>query len=238
VVKILAIETATDVCSVALGMDGEVLVSKTARDRNVHSTHLGHFIREVLEEAGEKIKDMDAVAVSKGPGSFTGLRIGVSMAKGITWGLDLPLISVGTLQALAYSFTGTTDDHTFLCPVVDARNNEFYFAVYDHLMQEVLPVQAGLIEMKAFEQLDQGRHIVFFGDGIEKIKDELKIIPNAVVMENILPDAVNLIAPAVQKYNNRDFENLSTFEPYYLRDFKARNLGKKIARILYPENDL
>jgi tRNA threonylcarbamoyladenosine biosynthesis protein TsaB len=234
--KILAIETATDTCSVAFG-DGRNTFSRLSRDRNAHSSNLSLFIKEVLDKSGQNIDNLDAVVVSKGPGSFTGLRIGVSLAKGIAWGLDIPLISVSTLTAMAYSLITEINEKTLLCPVIDARNNEFYFAVYDHLLQEILPVSAGQIETKAFKKIINGREIIFFGDGIDKTRDVLNSLPYARIRENVFPDAANLIPLALQKYATGDFENLSTFEPFYLRDFKARNLGKKIARILYPENE-
>ena len=221
----------------ALSSEDKLLVTKTVASRNVHSSMLTVFIREVMEEAGVKMAELDAVAVSKGPGSFTGLRIGVSVAKGIAWGLELPLISVSSLEALAGKASNNAGQDDILCPLIDARNNEFYFAVFSSKLRELLPADAGLISQEIFSPLEGYNKILFFGDGIEKIEDSILKIKKAEILKGIGADAASLSVLAYLKYVAGEFENIKTFEPFYLRDFKARNLGKKIGRILYPENE-
>ncbi|NOX48340.1 MAG: tRNA (adenosine(37)-N6)-threonylcarbamoyltransferase complex dimerization subunit type 1 TsaB [Chlorobi bacterium] len=223
--NILCIETATTTCSVALTQGGDILSIKETTEKNAHSAKLTLFIDEILKENKLAFSDLDAVTISKGPGSYTGLRIGVSTAKGLCYALDIPLISINTLQSLAWGMAKKhTDDksgqETLFCPMIDARRMEVYAAVYDSNLKEVRETRADIIEANSFsDYLDQSR-VIFFGDGADKCKGTI-IHPNAVFMDGISPSAANMAIPAFQKYGQKKFEDVAYFEPFYLKDFIA-----------------
>jgi tRNA threonylcarbamoyladenosine biosynthesis protein TsaB len=222
---ILQIETATTVCSVALAKDGRVLVFKQLDERNIHAEIITLFIEELLTLAGIKFNELDAVAVSCGPGSYTGLRIGVSTAKGLCFALDKPLIAVETLTAMAYGIIATGEyNDTLLCPMIDARRMEVYTALFDSKGSQVEPTSAKIIDSDSFADQLKPDKILFFGDGAEKCQAILGQHPNARFLPGFTNSATYLTQKAAEKFNNQDFEDVAYFEPYYLKDFIA---GKK-----------
>jgi len=219
---ILNIETATKVCSVAIGRDGELIAFKETHTEKSHATVITLFIREVLKETGIALSDLDAVAVSKGPGSYTGLRIGVSTAKGLCYSLDKPLIAVSTLQAMARRRVENKSEIPILyCPMIDARRMEVYTAFYDLDNNEVRKTSADIIDENSYADVLDKNKIVFFGDGAAKCKDALSHHANAIFMDDIFPSAKNMIPLSEKAFNDEQFEDVAYFEPYYLKDFIA-----------------
>ncbi len=225
---ILQIETATASCSIALANEGNVLGFKQITGRNVHAERITLFIEELIMQAGIKYNDLSAIAVSCGPGSYTGLRIGISTAKGLCFALDKPLIAVETLEAmasgLANRYSGAMDGDTLLCPMIDARRMEVYTAVFTSDGIRVKPTSATIIDERSFGDLLQGRKILFFGDGAEKCQTVLAGNNNARFLPDFANSATDMTATAYEKFQKKDFEDVAYFEPYYLKDFIA---GKK-----------
>lgn len=219
---ILQIETATQTCSVALAQNGQILAYKEQTDRNIHASQITLFIDDVLKQSRKTYQDLDAVAVSKGPGSYTGLRIGVSTAKGLCFALDIPLIAVETLQAMAKGFIErcfSVNPNALFCPMIDARRMEVYTAIYNANMDCIQATSAKIIDEESFDK-DLDTHIIyFFGDGAQKCESVLGLNPNARVLDDELNTAKDLTALALKKYNNKDFEDIAYFEPLYLKDF-------------------
>lgn len=221
---ILQIETATTVCSVALAQNGQVLAVKEVNERNVHAEMITLFIQDVCAAAGKQLKDIDAVAVSKGPGSYTGLRIGVSTAKGICFGLDKPLIAVDTLAAMAAgasAFTDQYDSNAILCPMIDARRMEVYTAMFTTGGELVRPTAAEIIDDNSFAELPSEQQLVIFGDGAEKCIEALAHRGKLAFLSQFENSATQLTQLAEQKFANKDFEDVAYFEPYYLKEFIA-----------------
>lgn len=226
---ILNLETATTVCSVSLAKDGQLIALKELNADYTHAENLTLFIEDVLKQANIKLADIDAVAVSKGPGSYTGLRIGVSTAKGLCYSLDKPLISVNTLQHLASSVISNTSSiiqhpGSLFCPMIDARRMEVYCAFYDHTGKEIKPTAAEIIEENSFFDLLKDHTVYFFGDGASKCKEVLSQNTNAIFLSEIVPSAKDMIAFSEKAFNEDQFEDVAYFEPFYLKDFVA---GKK-----------
>lgn len=224
---ILQIETATTSCSVALQHQGQLLGHKLLNQRNVHAEVITLFIDELMNAAGVKYADLDVVAVSCGPGSYTGLRIGVSTAKGLCYGSDKPLIAVETLAAMAsgylQSLAGNFTDNTLLCPMIDARRMEVFTAVFDVSGNKVMPTNALIVDENSFNYLLANHKIHFFGDGAGKCSGIINH-PNAIIIDDFVNDAAHLTQIAQLKYAAQQFEDVAYFEPYYLKDFIA---GKK-----------
>ena len=220
---ILAIETSTKNCSVALFDSSRILAIKESdKQQYVHSEKLTLFIQEVIDMANISLNDLDAIAISKGPGSYTGLRIGTSTAKGLCYALDIPLISVSTLKSMAF---GMSKNHLakIYCPMIDARRDEVFAALFDANNKELRPVQADIVDKNTY-QIFLNQKVLFFGDGALKCK-EIILDENAIFIDqNIYPTAKDLGEIAEIKYQNEDFEDTAYFEPFYLKDFV---LGKK-----------
>lgn len=215
---ILSIETTTTNCSVALAKDGTLIGLKEHSDKKYsHSEKLHGFMKEVLEEAGHNFSDLEAIAVSKGPGSYTGLRIGVSAAKGLCFAQDLPLISTDTLRAVALQVDPKNYD--FIIPMLDARRMEVYTAVFDKGFNTLKPTEALVLEEDSFEKYLKNGKVCFIGNGALKFKNLCS--SDKAVFEESLPSSKEMIAMAEGKFQNKDFENLAYFEPYYLKDFKV-----------------
>lgn len=213
---ILNIETATTNCSVSLSKHGETIALKEDYDSKYsHAERLHVYIDGVLKEAGISQNDLNAIAVSKGPGSYTGLRIGVSSAKGLCYALEKPLISVPTLESLAHQVSAKTG---VIIPMLDARRMEVYSAVFNSEFQEIRETQAQILESDTFQNYLEKGKVYFIGNGVEKTKD-LIAHPNAIFVEGKLPSAENMSALAFSKYKKGDFEDVAYFEPYYLKDF-------------------
>lgn len=215
---ILNIETSTTNCSVSLSNQGETLVLKEDYGNGYsHAEKLHVYIEEVLKEAKINSEQLQAIAVSKGPGSYTGLRIGVSAAKGLAYALNIPLISVSTLQALAKQVEA---DSGLIVPMLDARRLEVYSAIFDINNRLVRKIEAQILDENSFEeQLNIGK-VFFIGDGVAKTKTLLSHA-NAIFIENKLPSADQMSALSFDKYKKSDIEDVAYFEPYYLKDFVA-----------------
>jgi tRNA threonylcarbamoyladenosine biosynthesis protein TsaB len=215
---ILGIETSTKICSVAISDGKKLLAKKEEGGDYSHSEKLTVFIQEVLSDASLTLKDVDAIAVSKGPGSYTGLRIGVSVAKGLCYSLDKPLIAVDTLQAMAKNPSLSGD---LFCPMIDARRMEVYTALYNNENKIVEPITAKIIDEDSFSDVLQSNKVLFFGDGSAKCQEALGGNSNAIFSEKGLPSAQYINEIAVDKFEKEEFEDVAYFEPYYLKDFIA-----------------
>lgn len=224
---ILNIDSSTDVCSVALVRDGEVVASRENDEGFNHSVLLGVYADEVLRECGVSAGELDAVAVSMGPGSYTGLRIGVSLAKGICFGAGKPLIAVSTLEALARFVADREGEEALYCPMIDARRMEVYTAVYDREGRVVRDIHAEVLDENAFADLLAAHKMYFFGNGSDKVK-EVICHPNAVFVPDITTSAVNMAGIAEQKFADGMFEDVAYFEPFYLKDFVATVPKRKV----------
>jgi len=232
---ILAIETSTDNCSVALAKNTECVASISENNRNSHSTILPLFINEVIKIANLNIEDIDAVAVSQGPGSFTGLRIGVSVAKGICFALYKPLIAINTLQSLVSGVKSKMNEETLLLSLIDSGAQECYYAIYNDCYSEVVPPDSAIVDEKLFKTFPTGKNYLIAGYRIHKWTKFLADYKNVSILEDVYPDALHLSDLAFTKFENNDFVSVNTFEPYYLRDFKARDFSIKINNILFPK---
>ena len=215
-VRILNLETATKNCSVSVYQDGELRsVREFAGEHYSHAEKLNLFIEETMREAGMDFGDLSAVAVSKGPGSYTGLRIGVSSAKGICFAHDIPLIAVDTLQVLAKSVSAPYD---YIIPVLDARRMEVYHAIFDQNFHYVQETSALVLDEDSYSGL--GKHsVVFTGDAVEKMQKVIRL-PQADFIFRY-PSARELGVLSYMKYKDAEFVDTAYFEPYYLKDFIA-----------------
>ncbi|WP_100614145.1 tRNA (adenosine(37)-N6)-threonylcarbamoyltransferase complex dimerization subunit type 1 TsaB [Confluentibacter citreus] len=215
---ILNIETATTNCSVSISEEDKTVFLKEDNNKNYsHAESLHVFIDAVLKESKTALTDIDAIAVSKGPGSYTGLRIGVSAAKGLCFALNVPLISVPTLEALVYQ---VKMDEGIIIPMLDARRMEVYSAIFNSDYSQIRETEAQILDEHAFaEYLEKGK-VHFIGNGVEKAKGIITH-PNAVFINDKLPSANEMGLLAHDKYKISDFEDVAYFEPYYLKDFVA-----------------
>lgn len=217
---ILLIETSSINCSVALCDDEQVLAYQEKCEQNVHASFLTVYINEVLQIANKKIEDIDAIAVGKGPGSYTGLRIGVSTAKGLCYSLGKPLISCNSLSTLFIQAKEIKhDENAIYCPLIDARRMEVYSCMYTATGEELSEISAIILNDKSYEEILQESKIIFFGDGAEKTKSLFNSSENIEYIDNLYPSATAMLVEAVQKYRSEDFEDVAYFEPYYLKEF-------------------
>jgi tRNA threonylcarbamoyladenosine biosynthesis protein TsaB len=218
---ILNIESATEVCSVALADQGKLIAIRESPGRD-HASLLAVFIDEVIREAKFSLKDINAVAVSRGPGSYTGLRIGVASAKGICYALNKPLIAIDTLKSMANSFLldnhETISSDFLLIPMIDARRMEVYGAVLDQDLNYVSPIVAEVLNSQSFLTRPQLPRVLF-GDGAVKAMDVIKGESLVKVVPNFTPSAKGLISLSLNAFNQQKFENIAYFEPYYLKEF-------------------
>ncbi|MCX6350484.1 MAG: tRNA (adenosine(37)-N6)-threonylcarbamoyltransferase complex dimerization subunit type 1 TsaB [Bacteroidetes bacterium] len=215
-------ESSTEVCSVALGYGDNIIGLREEAGDNLHSSSLTIFIEDLLKQNSLKPADLSAIAVGKGPGSYTGLRIGVSVAKGLAYTLDKPLMGINTLSAMALGAMSSLNDgekDSLLCPMLDARRMEVYALIVNNSMQELMPTTAVIVDEDSFENYIAHNKIFFFGNGMAKCKEVLSRHTNAHFIEGINPSAKNLIALATQLFEAGKTENVFTFEPYYLKDF-------------------
>lgn len=215
---VLNIETATTNCSVSLSKDGETLVLKEDRSTGYsHAETLHVFIKDVFEAVNIKPQEIDAVAVSKGPGSYTGLRIGVSSAKGLCYALNKPLVSISTLESLSHQLN---IKQGFIVPMLDARRMEVYSAIFNHKYETVREIQAEVLTESSYLELLDENKVYFIGSGVTKTKDIIQH-QNANFIEGGLPSAKEMALLAEMKYKKSDIEDVAYFEPYYLKDFVA-----------------
>lgn len=230
---ILCIETATPVCSAALCSREEVVAIKENPEGRSHASLLTVFIEGLLKETGTRAYDLQAVAVSKGPGSYTGLRIGVSAAKGIAYAASIPLIAIDTTFSMFTGFKNLVEKSTTLneddlfCPSLDARRMEIYHSVYKADGSCIKNTVAEVIDESSFGKLPSSSRVFFFGDGAGKIKNIIRRI-NCVFDERFMLSASYMHAPAYKAFDEGSFEDLAYFEPYYLKDFITTKPVKKI----------
>jgi len=221
---ILSLETSTEVCSVALQEGKTLLAQAEVHEPQSHAARLAPLIEEVKRVAGVTSKDIHAVAVSQGPGSYTGLRIGTSTAKGLCYALDIPLIAVGTLELLAFQGSAYNSSGALLCPMIDARRMEVYCLVAGHDLQVIEPVSAKIIDEHSFKELLEGNKMLLFGNGSAKCKAVIRH-SNAIFLDNVYPLAAALGVIAQKKFNAGQFEDLIHFSPFYLKEFIAKRAG-------------
>ena len=217
---ILSLETSSPICSVALHRAGVLVGQTELRLEKSHSSHISVLINQLLENAGHTLQDVAAVALSDGPGSYTGLRIGGAAAKGLCFALDIPLLAVSTLQALAWQVAGYTaapETHLY-CPMLDARRMEVYTALYTHDGQEILPPTALVLTPEAMAEQMGGHRVLFFGNGAAKFQPLVPEPSNAGFLTNIEPSAVAVGALAWGAFQRQEFRDVAYYEPFYLKD--------------------
>ncbi|MBK7711357.1 MAG: tRNA (adenosine(37)-N6)-threonylcarbamoyltransferase complex dimerization subunit type 1 TsaB [Bacteroidales bacterium] len=221
---VICIETATNLCSVALCSNAGVISLKESADLKSHASMLTVFIAEALKENGISAGELEAVAVGKGPGSYTGLRIGVSVAKGISYGASLPLIGIETTLSMFWGMAGRikefSDDeaNTLFCPMIDARRMEVYNALYDSNGNKLKEISADIITADSFSDIPESKKIIFFGDGAAKCKEVINR-KNAYFADDFRISAAHMLTPVYQALNNDHFEDVAYFEPFYLKNF-------------------
>lgn len=214
---LLNIETSTKVCSVSLALNGEILASKEeSSEKYIHSEKLNVFIEELFTQVDYQLKDLAAICVSKGPGSYTGLRIGVSCAKGFCYALDIPLISIDSLSVLARGYLNDNliNANTILMPMIDARRMEVYTAVFNHKAEIQTSISAEVIDAEFF---NTNKEIILIGDGAKKFNS---VIPSNVRIENHLSSSKGMASLSYLKFSKKEFEDVAYFEPYYLKSFR------------------
>ena len=221
---ILHIETATDVCSVALSRGAEVIGLKEEAGGNNHAKHLLPFVEEALKQGGCTVKDLDGVAVSVGPGSYTGLRIGVSTAKGIAYTAGIPVMAIGTLEGIAQGakalWTGSDDVQPQIVPMIDARRMEVFTSRYDFAMNMMEEVSSKIVDENTFAELLATQTVVFCGNGMPKCRELLSASPNARFVDAPV-SARYLLPAALKKWKEQAFEDVAYFEPFYLKEYVA-----------------
>jgi tRNA threonylcarbamoyladenosine biosynthesis protein TsaB len=233
--KILAFDTSLDTCSVALAVDDKDMVYLEERGHNIHSARLNILIEEVMKKGEISLQDLDAICVNRGPGSYTGLRIGISTAKGLGYALDTPIIGANTLQAMtmqamtlnlinSMQLNQKFNQNALYCPMIDARRMEIYYALLDMESQFVTETKAEVVEDDFLENMLHDKEIYFFGNGLEKCRHILEKHKNALfIEEEIYPTADWMATFAKQKYQAGEFEDAFTLEPFYLKDFVSNS---------------
>ena len=223
---ILNIETSTAVCSAALSDGGKVISLQESSQSNIHAEKLAVFINVLMEQAALPYSALDAIAVGTGPGSYTGLRIGTSTAKGLCYALDKPLIAVPTLKAMALaSFAGLKRKDIYYCSVIDARRLEVYSGLYDFEGNEIKPVEAKILDEFSYTEILGETGIAFAGDGMPKLKnlsppDDI----HRIWLDDVYASAKNMAVLSEEAFSTRNFADVAYYQPFYLKDFVA---GKK-----------
>ena len=222
---ILCLETATPICSVALNESCCTIALRETEGQNAHSEKITNFIREVMETAGIDYPQLDAVAVSQGPGSYTGLRIGVSTAKGICYAADLPLMAIDTLEAMAHGMKAKLGsqitENDLLIPMIDARRMEVYASVFDANLRRIEDTAALVIDENSFADLRKDHRLWLFGDGAPKLKQVFENQDNINIIDGFKPSAAYMLPLADKMLRERNFVDVAYFEPFYLKDFIA-----------------
>lgn len=218
---ILSLETSAKVCSVAIHDDAKLIITSEIHIEQSHASKLAVLVDEVKTKAGIELNQLSAVAVSSGPGSYTGLRIGTSTAKGLCYALNIPLISIGSLELLAFQMRNNNHQGAFLCPMIDARRMEVYCLITDAHLKIIHSIEAKVIEETSFsEYLDKGE-VLFFGDGSDKCKEKITH-KNARFESGIYPKASQVGFMAYDKLKHSKTEDLVNFEPHYLKEFMIK----------------
>jgi tRNA threonylcarbamoyladenosine biosynthesis protein TsaB len=216
---LLAIETTTKNCSIALFENSNLLHLKEQNSAEYsHAEKLTLFIEEVIQKANITLKEINAIVLSKGPGSYTGLRIGTSTAKGLCYSLDIPLVSISTLKTMAFGMS-KKEDYKLYCPMIDARRMEVFASIYDQSNNQVREIKADIVDQHTYAEFLQDK-VLFFGDGALKCKVIINN-PNAHFIDGVFPSAKDMGVLAFESFSNKDFEDVAYFEPYYLKDFVA-----------------
>lgn len=218
---ILSLETSAKVCSVALHSNGQLITSAEVHIEQSHATRLAPLIDDLVKFAQLEFRQIQAVAVSSGPGSYTGLRIGVSLAKGLCFALKVPLIAINTLELLSYQMSKEVDPDVLLCPMIDARRMEVYSMIVNADLNPVLPIAPRVIDSSSFHDLLQERKILFFGDGATKCRTVINHI-NAHFIDGVYPQASKMGELAYLKLKSGEIEDLESFEPFYLKEFMIK----------------
>ena len=221
---ILYIETATDVCSVALSRGTEIIGLKEEAGGNNHAKHLLPFVDEVLKQGSCTVQDLNGVVVSIGPGSYTGLRIGVSTAKGIAYTAGIPVMAVSTLESIAQGakqlWSESSDEQPHIVPMIDARRMEVFTTRYTYDMQPLEEISSKIVDENTFAELLSEQKVLFCGNGMPKCRELLSAFPNACFIDAPV-SAKNMLPAALKKWQNKDFENVAYFEPFYLKEYVA-----------------
>jgi tRNA threonylcarbamoyladenosine biosynthesis protein TsaB len=218
---ILSLETSTDVCSVALHHQSQLVKEIVIHQPQAHASRLSPLIQELLSKTGVQMKQLNGVAVSSGPGSYTGLRIGTSTAKGLCYALDIPLLSVPTLQVIAFAASVVNPYKALLCPMIDARRMEVFCQILDHDLNVLKPVEAVVIDSMSFKELLTSQKMLFIGNGAAKCHGVI-VSNNALFLPDIYPSAGPLGFLASKKLEAGDVEDLVSFTPFYLKEFVAK----------------
>lgn len=230
---IICLETATNLCSVALCNSAGVVSLRESNESRSHASMVTVFIDEIFKETGIMAHDLEAIAVSKGPGSYTGLRIGVSVAKGIAYASSIPLIGIETTISMFRGIAGNlnerygADMNTLFCPMLDARRMEIYYAIYDAAGNTVKDISAEIITENSFSNIPESQKIIFFGDGSAKCKEVIKRT-NTYFADDFRISAAHMHKPVYQAIKDNHYENVAYFEPYYLKDFITSKPVKNI----------
>lgn len=230
---ILNIETATETCSVALSQDNELVDLLEVQDGKSHAAQLSLFIEKIIAKNNISMQLLDAIAVSVGPGSYTGLRIGISVAKGLCYGLNKPLIAVPTLQSMAAGFISRSDyyeatlNKSWFCPMIDARRLEVYTAFFDYSIKEKSATSAVIITESSFNEILDLHPVIFFGNGSEKCETIIKH-PNAVFSKGFYPSAKDMTGLSHEIFSRKEFKDVAYMEPFYLKDFVATTPKNKV----------
>jgi tRNA threonylcarbamoyladenosine biosynthesis protein TsaB len=203
-------------------VDGDTLCGVlTSGQLNDHAANLTVLANSLLEQNGLTMKDMDAIAVSMGPGSYTGLRIGVSVAKGYCYAMDIPLIAINTLEIMAAGVAARFSGNTILCPMIDARRMEVYTALYTADLIKIKETEAIILDDQSFANELEKQEMVFFGNGAEKMAGFIENLPNAMILYEYKISAAHMVQAAIHRFNTSQFEDVAYFEPFYLKDFVA-----------------
>lgn len=222
--KFLLIESGTNVCSVAISSDGKVIGLRESSEDKAHASQLTLFIEQLTKETGVSISSLDAIVVSKGPGSYTGLRIGISAAKGICYAAEKPLISISSLESMVYGVAALNkaiiekNKIDCFCPMIDARRMEVYTALYDNSLKVIRDTEAQVITGSTFTDILNTNKVLFFGSGAIKCRETINHI-NAIFVDDFAPSAQFMIPLAQELFDHKTFEDIAYFEPYYLKDF-------------------
>jgi universal bacterial protein YeaZ len=230
---IICLETATNLCSVALCDNAGVISLRESNELKSHASLLTVFIEEILRDHGIKARDLEAVAVSKGPGSYTGLRIGVSVAKGIAYGASIPLIGIETTLSMFWGITGSkyfiaeSEMNSLFCPMLDARRMEVYYAIFDSAGNRIKDISAEIISGDTFVNFPESQKIIFFGDGALKCREVINR-KNALFAVDYMISASHMHKPVFQAFKDHHFEDVAYFEPLYLKDFITSKPRKNI----------
>lgn len=226
---ILCIETATSVCSVSINNEEAIIYQKEETKGPSHASLLGRFVDDAVKFARSQNIKLDAIAVSCGPGSYTGLRIGVSEAKGLCFGLNIPLIAIDTPLILAEGVlqNNSIEEDVLLCPMIDARRMEVYAAIYNTKLDVVRDIEADIVDHETYLKYLDSNKVLFFGNGSEKCKDSIEH-PNAIFIDSAYPQAKSMNKLAIDAYKNSEFEDVAYFEPFYLKEFVATTPKNKV----------